>query len=95
MTVDKLFGLVAPIALCGAGDGHCGCEAEVETAWKKIRHTDPSQWKTFGCPVPPVEIEHIAAPENFELVYWRFARDAYDALLDALLAQLDGAEARK
>lgn len=83
MTVNELFDLVAPIAICGGAD--CEYEPQAEAAWKRIRELDLNEWKQHGCTTPPVETESIVPSDDFQAVYHGWALDTYNTLFEAIV----------
>lgn len=89
--INIMFDLVAPIAICGGAD--CMFEKKAIAAWKKIvqtRHELP--WKTNVGIDPRNAFELIEEwdprdPDDFQSIYYDFAKPVYDALFEEIVNQ--------
>lgn len=88
-TIESLFDLVAPIAICGGAD--CCYEDKAVKAWKEIISRSGMIWENNGCTNPEKEFQHPLAAWNlrdnddFNEIYNHFALPAYNILFEALV----------
>ena len=88
-TIESLFDLIAPIAICGGAD--CCFQKKAEQSFIKIvalRNEIP--WEAYGCSSPKDlfdEFENwsIADSDDFNEVYNHLALPAYNTLFEALV----------
>ncbi len=88
-TIDSLFDMVAPIAICGGAD--CCFEDKAVKAWEDLVQYSGMIWENNGCPNPEKEFQHpllawnLRDSDDFNEIYNRFALPAYNVLFEALV----------